>query len=178
MLEFLESWVEDIVVLLVMTLVIEMAVPRGAIKRYVDYAIGLMLLLLLLAPLSALMDNEASISSMLAAAEQDAGRRFEQVSPLSAESTWLTYRKILESNIAGLTEKHLNVVEAQAEVTLDKEQESPTFGKPVAVVLRLRLRDAVSPGSKEEMELREDVTLSLIETYSINPSRLTIELIR
>ncbi|MBS3872820.1 MAG: stage III sporulation protein AF [Firmicutes bacterium] len=178
MMEFLRLWVQDIVVLLVLALVVDMALPSGPQKRYVDYALGLMLLLLLLNPVKHILDNELNVAAMLAQAEAESDRRLMVHEPLSAQSTWLTYRMILEDRISELAAEHKEVITAQAEVSLEQAEGSANFGRPTAILLTIQVHASVLPGGAEEAHLNSDIKERLAEVYGIEQAHIAIEFTR
>ncbi|MBT9157180.1 MAG: hypothetical protein DDT36_00158 [Firmicutes bacterium] len=178
MMVFLRGWVQDIVVLLVLTLVVDSALPNGGVKRYVDYAVGLMLLLLLLSPINTFINNELDLSSMLATAEVLGGRRLKILDPLSLQSTWLTYELVLENRVAQISEEHEDVVKAKAEVTLEQAEDSAHFGMPTRVLLKVQLRQGIGAGSREEQQIHSALSERLAGIYGIKPAHMAIEFTR
>lgn len=57
-MQFLKSWVQQIVIALVLTSLLEMLLPGGRFKKYVRVVMGFFLILILLHPLLLLMDIE------------------------------------------------------------------------------------------------------------------------
>jgi len=169
MLSFLREWVQEIVVLLILATVIDLALPNSSLKRYVDYTVGLILLLLLLTPVMRLLGSELDVSAMLATAEQRSGRTMVTSQTLSDNSSWLAYKLVLEERIKQLVKEIGEVQSVSAEVEVDKNSASITYGNPIAIVVHIKLSKgaAEAPGAEQIDEM-------LRTTYGLETAQIRI----
>jgi len=138
-LVFLREWVQEIVILLILATFIDMALPNSAIKRYVDYTVGLILLLLLLTPIIGLLDNELDVNAMLASAEQHSSKTLVTTQPISDKSSWLAYKLLLEDRIKQMLSETKRVTSSTVAVIIDQNPASIDFGNPIIIEVHAKL---------------------------------------
>ena len=166
---FLQNWTREIVVLLVMALVIDMALPSTSLRRYVDFSLSLVLLFLLLSPILKLLASPPELITSSGAAHTPSVAYTE----MSERSAWLAYKLVLEERVVDVAKSVREVVSCKAEVTLDQNPASRDYGTVTHLGIRLRVdpgldlakRQAVVGSIKSEIHL----TLGLKpESISIN----------
>lgn len=177
MLAFLREFVQEIVILLILATVIDLALPNSQLKRYVDYTVGLILLLLLLTPVIRFLDSEVDINSLLAGAELTSGKAMVTTA-ISDNSAWLAYRLVLEERVKQLAVEIDTVQWAAAYVTLDQNPASSTYGSPLMIEVQLKLKHT----SGSTPTATEQVTQTLMErlrlTYGLDTTLIRIHLER
>lgn len=172
MLSFLREWIQEIVVLLVLATFIDLALPSSSLKKYVDYAVGLILLLLLLSPIMRLMAQDIDISAMLAFSEQYAGR-VVVTEPLSDNSSWLAYQLVLEERVRQLVQESEGVRSVNAQVTVDKNSASSSYGNPTDIVVEVKL--AQRGLSQDQCDrLKTELECRLRTTYGLEKAQVRI----
>jgi len=173
MLDFLREWIKEIVILLVLATFIDLALPSSSLKKYVDYTVGLILLLLLLSPVLKLIDSELDVSTMLASAEQYSGRAMVTVEPLSDKSAWLAYQLVLEARVVQLATEFAAVQSATASVTVDQNSSSPSYGNPLAMEVSVVLHQPLIASEDGDL-LRQQIEDKLRTTYGLETAQVGI----
>ena len=178
MFSFLREWIQEIVILLVLATFIDMALPNSTLKKYVDYTVGLILLLLLLTPVLKFLDSELDVSAMLAIAEHQSGRAMVTAAePLSDKSSWLAYHLVLEARVVQLA-KEVDVIQtATAKVTVDQNSASPSYGNPTTIELTVTLRKPLDEGDSRET-LKHQLSEKLRTTYGLETTQVRIDIKR
>lgn len=159
MLPFLRAWTQEIVILIVLAGIIDLALPSGVMRKYVDYAVSLILLLLLLGPVTALLAGEVDLTALQAQPDERHELWELPLRPLSDQSTWLTYELLLKDRIAGLARAEPLVAAVRVEVSLERDTQSPSLGRPTRVLLTLTPKDGAEPEDYREMLTRLRTTL-------------------
>ncbi|GAA3405469.1 stage III sporulation protein AF [Paenibacillus hodogayensis] len=70
MMEWLNGWLKDIIVVVMLAAFVELLLPNNAFQRYVRTVLGLFILLTLLSPLLSLFQQKWDTGKMLASVEQ------------------------------------------------------------------------------------------------------------
>ncbi|KAF0197415.1 MAG: stage III sporulation protein AF [Bacillota bacterium] len=178
MFAFLREWIQEIVILLVLATFIDLALPNSSLKKYVDYTVGLILLLLLLTPVLKLINSELDVSTRLASAEQHSGRAMvTAVEPLSDKSAWLAYNLVLEARVAQLAEEIDIIQSATATVTVDQNSASPSYGNPTTIELTVALRKPLAESDSGE-QIRRQLSDKLRTTYGLETIQVRIHIKR
>lgn len=178
MFGFLREWIQEIVILLVLATFIDLALPNSSLKKYVDYTVGLILLLLLLTPVLKLLDSELDVSALLASAEHQSGRAMVTAAePLSDKSAWLAYHLVLEARVVQLAQESEVVQSATATVTVDQNSASPSYGNPLTVDLAVRLRKPLVEGDSGEAFVQQ-LSDKLRTTYGLETTQVRIHINR
>ena len=152
MFAFLREWIQEIVILLVLATFIDLALPNSSLKRYVDYTVGLILLLLLLTPVLRFLDSELDVSALLASAEHHSGRAMVTAAqPLSDKSSWLAYSLVLEARVVQLAQESDAIHSATATVTVDQNSASTSYGNPSTIELTVALHKPLADGDSGEI---------------------------
>lgn len=178
MFTFLREWIQEIVILVVLATFIDMALPNSSLKKYVDYTVGLILLLLLLTPVLKYLDSELDVSAMLASAEQYSGRAMVTAAePLSDKSAWLAYKLVLEARVVQLAREFHSVQSATATVTVDQDSASPSYGNPASIDVSITLHKPLAEGDSGNL-LIEQLSDKLRTTYGLETTHVRIHIKR
>ncbi|MBS3984188.1 MAG: stage III sporulation protein AF [Selenomonadales bacterium] len=173
---FLRAWTQEIVILIILATVIDLALPSGTMRKYVDYTVSLVLLLVLLGPVAALLAGGFDLSALEVPAGARGGIEELSLTPLSDQSVWLTYELLLRDRIAALARTEPSVTAATVALSLDRETRSPDFGRIVAVRLTLTVDNGTSPASIEALQSR--LQTALLRDYGLNPAAVTFQVAR
>jgi len=176
LIPILRAWTQEIVILMVLATVVDLALPSGAMKKYVEYAVSLMLLLLLLTPVTELLTGEGELATMLASANLQTRGVLTPLAPLSAQSTWVAYELLLEDRIVAIARSESQVIAAQAEVSFDRDRQSPTFGRPTRVLLILQLQQDIQQRAADEILTR--LRAELEAAFGLHPTQVAFRVAR
>lgn len=142
MIEFLKSWVVNIATLSVFIVLIEILMPSGRMKKFINLVSGFILLIALLNPFIQLyakgvnlkeiqLNNDNFINKM----ELEENRKIFEEKQM--KQTIELYKQKLKNNIEESLKDIKGIREAKAEVEVDEDYNSNTFGEIKKVYLTL-----------------------------------------
>lgn len=62
---FISSWLKDIVVIFIIIFIAELIMPKGNMKRYIDLIIGLLIIIVIISPFARLINYDFNINNMV-----------------------------------------------------------------------------------------------------------------
>lgn len=62
---FISSWLKDIVVIFIIIFIAELIMPKGNMKRYIDLIIGLLIIIVIISPFARLVNYDFNINNMV-----------------------------------------------------------------------------------------------------------------
>jgi len=149
MIEFLKGWVLNIVILTMFIVLLEILIPSGKIKKFVDIVSGLIIIIAVISPFVGLLSKDLNLKEL-----QIASSNFIDRKEIEANSKVLNeqhikqitevYRKKIVKQLEDNTKEIKGVADVKADVLIDQNYESPSFGEIKRVYLNLKL------GGKEE----------------------------
>lgn len=148
MIEFMKIWCEEIIVSVIVTIIIEMFVPQGNIKKYVRVVVGIYIMFVILNPLVSNLDK-IKIESIMATNNYSNG--------------------IERSNIEELSNIYARAMENEIE-------EEFSYISEVRIVLTDELEDIekVEITLAEEVSSLDELKKSLVENYGITENKICI----
>jgi stage III sporulation protein AF len=169
MIEFLKNWVLNIVVLTMFIVLLEILIPSGKIKRFVNLVSGFILIIAIVNPLVGLFGKgldlkelQISSSNFIDRKEIEAGSRMmneQQIKQITE-----VYRKKIIKQLEENTKDVKGVADVKADVLIDQNYETPSFGEIKRVYLDLKLgdkEDGIKPvATVEEVGIGGGYTMS------------------
>jgi len=151
MLEIMFEITKNIVALIIVVSFLELLLPRGDFRPFLNMVVGLVLILTLLTPLWTLLQLperlEPAIEERVALGENEVTRRLLRLEQLNDGLTLARYREMLTERIKGaLQEEGIRLLELALE--MEEEPGHPSYGRLKAV------RAVVAP--KEEAAAESD----------------------
>jgi stage III sporulation protein AF len=169
MIEFLKGWILNIATLAVFIVLLEMLVPSGKLKKFVNLIAGFILLIAIINPFLGLLKNGVDLkelqlanSNILEKSEIEEGskvlneRQMRQISEV--------YRKNLVNRIEEGVMEIAGVSNVRAEVVINEDYNSKSFGEIRKVNLNLELKGGKS-GEKSVAKVEK------VEVKANNTSR-------
>jgi stage III sporulation protein AF len=146
MIEFLKGWVLNIVILTMFIVLLEILIPSGKIKKFIDLVSGLILIIAVINPFVGLLGKDLDLKEL-----QISSSNFIDRKEIEANSKVLNeqhikqitevYRKKIIKQLEDNTKEIKGVADAKADVLIDQNYESPSFGEIKRVYLDLKLGD-------------------------------------
>lgn len=143
MIAFLKSWVLNIVTLVVFILLLEIMVPSGKIRKFINLVTGLILTIALLNPVLDFIGRDLDIKEFHIASSRFLDRKeIERKSSLLKEEqmkqTIELYRKKLIRQIEESVGKVDGVESIEADVIINEDYNSDSFGEIKRIYLYVR----------------------------------------
>jgi stage III sporulation protein AF len=179
MIEFLKSWVLNIVTLVVFIVLLEILVPNGKIKKFVNLTSGFILIIAIINPLLSVMNRGIDLKSFHLADSNWIDRQEIQKSSQLLEEKQMkqvteVYRKKIILQIEERAKEASGVKNLKADVILNEDYQSASFGDikrvylilgeqgntgkihPVAKVEKVLVGKGKSPETAEQKEVGID----------------------
>lgn len=124
MLAVLSEVVRNIVILIVLVTILEMMLPRKEFRPFVNMVVGLVLMLMLLAPLRSLLQMPGLLDPVVemrdALTEETIARQQAEIEQMNWDLTLVRYRQLVEEKVAQLLrEADLEIVSMDLQVEED-----------------------------------------------------------
>lgn len=166
--EFIYSWLKDIVVLFIIITLVDLIMPRGQLKRYMNFIIGLILIFMVISPFLKLLslDFKLENTSIDRYGEQDAydiDFTKEQTDQIEA-----LYTEKISSEIEILIEKESSYKVNDMSVNIDKAELN--FGDITGIDIELIKND-----QEKKTNNIHKVNISKIEKISNNKKEESIQ---
>lgn len=157
MMSFLKNWALSIVTLVLFLLLVEIMMPSGSTKKFVNLVAGFILLLAIIRPVTEVFRKDIRISetfyidsSFLDRSE--ISRRSDRLEDEQRQQVLNLYRERLLRRIEQAVMETGGIKEAKADVIINEDYESGKFGEVKRVYLELC---PGSPGQKDAIEVEK-----------------------
>lgn len=161
MIESLKHWIIDLITIAIFVVMLDIIVPSGKIKKYVNLVLGFILLIAIINPIIKIFSEDVDLGRYAAA-----GANFIEKSEIESSSRILqeeqmkqiteVYRKKIISRIEETVKGFDGVREVKADVIINEDYNSDEFGAVMRVYLK------IVPG-QEEKEAGEKIKIEAIE---------------
>jgi stage III sporulation protein AF len=163
-LNVLSDMVRNIVVLIILVTLLDLVLPRNDFRPFVHMVVGLVLMLMLLAPLRSVLQFPGALDPVLemqlSISEADVEARQRMLEQMNWDLTLKRYRETMEEKVAGiLAAGGLAVV--SLEMDLEEDVNHLEFGRPLA--LSVTAQPAANSGSRVE-RVRIEIGSPAVET--------------
>lgn len=146
--QWLKSWINAIVSIVLLSTFVEIVLPTSQIRKYIQFIIGLMVVLAVLAPLVKLLgQGDAAINDMNSLAFDVPSPDLEQQQAIQEQQTHSAielYKQGLQQSIQQQISAMGYGNVAEVKVSVDEEQNSKAFGSIKAIDIYM---DEVQPDS-------------------------------
>ncbi|HEX7064584.1 MAG TPA: stage III sporulation protein AF [Bacillales bacterium] len=176
-MDYLTSWISEIILLILMAVVLELLLPNSSLQRYVRMVVGLLLLLALLKPVLSVFDTNVNemFASFSASSVVNDGQIKNSMKNMKKEIQ-ASNRAYIEDKMAvrikSQIEKevsdrfHLDVAEVNVDLMpVESDGDSPVSLKHISIILAENQND----GAEDKVKPVEPVTVDVTES-SVEPS--------
>lgn len=202
MLDFLKGWVLNIVTLVMFIVLLEILIPSGKIKKFVNLISGFVLIIAIISPMLGLFNKgidlkefHMSSSNFIDRKEIEAKSRILKEQQMKQITE--VYRKKLIRQLEETTKEIKGVADVQADVLIDEDYKSSSFGEIKRVYLNLKLGDkgtGIKPvariekveignggkadsGNKEiDVELKKTIENKINKSFGVQSENIVISL--
>lgn len=158
MLEFLKSWVLNIVILAVLIVLLEILIPSGKIKKFVNLVTGFVLIIAIITPILNLFKSGVDLNEFQIANRNFINRKeIENNSKIMNERQMSqiteTYRNKIINQLEEIAGGISEVSRVRADVIINEDYNSKTFGEIERAFLYVELKERdkqVKPAAKIE----------------------------
>lgn len=163
MIDFLKSWIFNIAAIAIFIVLLEILLPTGKMKKFVNFITGFILIIAIINPLLGISGKELNLSEFQIASSNFLDKRDITASSKVMEENQMQqivelYRQKLISRLEQELEGTENISDIRADVLIDEDYEASSFGEIKRVYLDITLKD----------EQREAKTVSKVEKVVID----------
>jgi stage III sporulation protein AF len=187
MIEFIRQWIINIVGLVLFIVLIEILLPSGKIKRYVNLVTGTILILAILSPLAGVLGKNMDITALEASNSNILDKlQIENDSRLLEEEQMKQVVSVYREKIIGQLEQNAQEIDgvekAKADIIFNEDYKSDTFGEIRRVYLEIQVEgnganqsnsDSGPDSSVVNPDVPENTSIGAIRSVSrIDPIRI------
>ena len=145
MISFIQDWVRNILIYLILITIIQSLLPQGQYVKYIKVFTGLILMIIVLMPVVSIsgLDKKINYSLLGERYQLDQGlmrRQYNELSKQQEELILSAYRTELEKQIKFLLNQE-NIYVSQVNVLLETNYESNNFGNIKSIDLTASLKE-------------------------------------
>lgn len=173
MIEWISSWLKQIVLLVLIATFIDLLLPNNAMDRYVKLVMGLLIIMAILSPTLQLLHSELDLSSIALSDKYEEGKQMDPIDQIKEKGNDLKksqetfVQKEVERSIGEMVEKDLThqfpVEVIQTNVQLQNNVEQNNQVNKIEVIARLRFAS-----SREESKLSTQQGMKPIQPVMIS----------
>lgn len=158
MIEFFRSWVINIVTLVIFLLILEMLLPSGKIKKFVNLISGFILMIALINPVLGLINKDIDLRSFhfsesVAMDKKEMQEKSEILNRKQMKQTAEVYRSKIIGQIEDSVKEIKGVYGVKADIIINEDYKSEKFGEIKRVYLGIKpdeVKGTVQPVQKVE----------------------------
>jgi stage III sporulation protein AF len=163
-MEFLRSWVVNIVLTMIFVTIVEIMMPGGSTRKYIGLVIGLMVMFVIINPFLSLMAGDFDFNSSVleasrAIALKDVDVKINRLEQGSRDGIIRLYKSNLEEQVKKEIEDAGFASKVRAEVEIDGEYGTEGFGNITAI--RVVILDSPKAGPGEGIEKVEKIVVEI-----------------
>ncbi|TCK98363.1 stage III sporulation protein AF [Natranaerovirga hydrolytica] len=176
MIQYIQDWVKNIVIYLILITIIQSLLPQGQYIKYIKVFTGLILMFIILMPIASFsgINEQINMGILNERYRLDHNLVKKQYSELSKEQEQLiaeSYTREIENQIKYLLEKD-DIVVNDVGVRVDTEFQSDTFGEITQVNINASLRDVKE---SETIKINQIIISSDTSTEVKTPEQIVYE---
>lgn len=160
MLEFLRSWIINIVTISIILILFEIIIPTGKIKKIINLVSGFILLIAVINPFLTLKNQDFDLGANTLADSFYIDKKELETSSKLLKDTQMkqistVYKKKVTSRILEETNKLEGVVESKVEVVINEDHTSESFGEISKVYVE------ITKGKKQDERMKIEPVISV-----------------
>lgn len=200
MMEFLKSWVLNIVALGLLIVVFEIIAPSGKIKKFINLIAGFILIIAVINPFVSFFSKgfsfkDVQLTDSNALDQKEMEQQSKNADEKQKQQIVEVYKSRIKNRIEDTVKGLDGVSDAKANIVIDEDYESESFGsvkgvsleiinapsdkdiKPVSKVSRVEIgkdKQAVEETKEIDMDLKNKIEEKLSRLFDIDKSSIAI----
>ncbi|MTI65431.1 MAG: stage III sporulation protein AF [Firmicutes bacterium] len=166
MISFLKDWAINIAIISIFITILEIIMPKGPLKGYINVIIGLILIIVLINPFINLISNnidiEKEVFANINSYNEENSVVKESFKELQKDQIIKTYKEKVKKNIIGLVESESKYKVEDINITINLNEDEKDFGKLKKLKLNLNKK---KDKNKSNITI-EDVEVSISENFN------------
>jgi len=145
MIDFLQGWIINIVTLVILIILLEILIPSGKTKKFVNLISGFILIIAIISPIFELLEGDIDFKEVQFTSSSFLNREEIKQKGKTLEETEMkqiieVYRQKINSYVEETAREIKDVTNARADVIINEDYGSENFGEVKRVYLNLTLR--------------------------------------
>ncbi|MTI48199.1 MAG: stage III sporulation protein AF [Firmicutes bacterium] len=167
LIDFLRSWVINIVVLVIFLSFLDMILPKSNMKRYINMIAGLLIIIVLINPFINLLtkdiDIEREVFSNIIESNNIGENTNENISKIQDQQVIEIYKGTLKKEISELINTKTEYVLSDISIDIEEDKEAESFGKikKVSLILSNNKRSQSDEDIKVKVDSIKDVSVNV-----------------
>lgn len=133
MLDFIRQWSVNIVALVLFTVIIEILLPSGKMKKHVGLVTGTVLIITIITPLAGVLNKDFDFTKLHTSSSNSFDRlqiekNSEYLEKMQMKQIVEVYRNKIISQMEDMAKEIKGVKEAKADIIFNEDYNSPDFG--------------------------------------------------
>ncbi|WP_425448601.1 stage III sporulation protein AF [Dethiothermospora halolimnae] len=177
MIDFLRAWVSDIVVVVILISFLEIILPKGNMKRYINMVIGLLIIIVLINPfinlLSKDIDIEGEVFKNIVDGQNIEYSNDEELKEIRQKQVIDIYKLSLKKEILSLIKSKTEHSVKAISVKINEDQGSEEFGNLQGVELLIDKGDKKEKGKEKGVNIKEIKRVSVTLDTNVKENKET-----
>ncbi len=202
-MDHLRNWIINIVITMIFVVFIEILMPSSNMRKYINFVVGLLVMLVILGPLLNIASGDFSMSGKILEVSgvidaKDVRYQLDKIEEGHKEGIVRTYKHKLQEQISNQIRSAGLAKNVDAEVFIDEEYGSESFGTITGIRVIVREGGSTESGqpvqkveirvdieedretagvlSHQDRQLRENISAYLADLYNLSPENIDIVL--
>ena len=146
MIEFLRGWAINIVTLVIFIVLLEILVPSGRMKKYINLISGFLIMITLITPILKFIEKESDLKGLelfetININKMDIDKKSKVLSKSQSEQVIEVYRQKIISQLESYAAQNDEIESVKADVIVDEDLNSEKYGEIKRVYLSLNTKD-------------------------------------
>lgn len=153
MIEFLRGWAINIVTLVIFIVLLEILVPSGKMKKYINLVSGFLIMITLITPFLKFIQKEHDLkglefSETVNINKIDIDQKSKLLGKNQSKQIIEVYRQKIINQLESYVEQNEDIESVKADVTVDEDSSSEKYGEIKRVYMSLNLKSQEESNSE------------------------------
>jgi stage III sporulation protein AF len=148
MVEFLREWAINIVTLVIFIVLLEILVPSGKMKKYINLVSGFLIMITLITPFLKFLQKDSDLkglelSETININKMDIAEKSKLLSRSQSRQVIEVYRQKIINQLENYVKQDEEIESVNADVIVDEDSNSEKYGEIKRIYMSLNLKDKV-----------------------------------
>lgn len=146
MIEFLKGWTLNIVTLVIFIVLLEILIPSGRMKKYINLISGFIIMIALITPVLKLIQKDDDLKAFelfetVNIGKMDIDTKSNVLSDSQSKQVVEVYRQKIIAQLESYAEQNDDIESVNADVIIDEDPNSQKYGEIKRVYMNLVMKD-------------------------------------
>jgi len=146
MIEFLKGWTLNIVTLVIFIVLLEILIPSGRMKKYINLISGFIIMIALITPVLKLIQKDDDLKAFelfetINISKMDIDSKSKVLSGSQSKQVMEVYRQRIIAQLESYAEQNDEIDSVNADVIIDEDPNSQKYGEIKRIYMNLVMKD-------------------------------------